>query len=270
MPLAGGSTQIQRDAGGAQTLTRPAVLVTGGAKRIGAHISRRFAEAGWHVVVHYNSSADDAHELAASLPSAQVAKADLSKPEEGAALVRDLAASLPDWRCLIANASTFADDSVTLLDPATNHRAMQVNAVAPALMAQTYFAHARSAKGRRVIQLTDMKLANMNPDFFSYTMSKAAADVAAQMLAMAHTGEDRVYRLGPGAILPSHDQTEDEAERSHLLNLLERRTFPGELADAALFLAEGPLASGETLYIDSGQHLLDQPRDVIYLERGRH
>ncbi len=145
--------------------------------------------------------------------------------------------------------------------------AMQINAVTPALMAQTYLGHAKSAGGRRVIQITDMKLANMNPDFFSYTMSKAAADVAAQMMAMVHSGADRIYRLAPGAILASHDQTEDEADRSHLRNLLGRRTDPGEIADAALFLAEGPLASGETLYIDSGQHLLNQPRDVIYLER---
>jgi len=246
---------------------RPAVLVTGGAKRIGAQICRRFAAAGWHVVVHYNGSAEAAQQLARSLPCAEIAQADLSDPQAGAALVRDLAAKLPDWRCLIANAATFAQDDVTALDPATNHMAMQINAVTPALMAQTYLGHAKSAGGRRVIQITDMKLANMNPDFFSYTMSKAAADVAAQMMAMVHSGADRIYRLAPGAILASHDQTEDEADRSHLRNLLGRRTDPGEIADAALFLAEGPLASGETLYIDSGQHLLNQPRDVIYLER---
>ena len=248
-------------------MTRPAVLVTGGAVRIGAAISRRFAGAGWHVVVHCKDSQEEAQALADTLPSAEVVSADLSAPEKGAALVRELAEQLPEWRCLIANASTFAEDDVTALDPATNHLAMQINAVTPALMAQTYFACARSSSGRRVIQITDMKLANMNPDFFSYTMSKAAADVAAQMLAMVHDGADRVYRLAPGAILASHDQTEDEAERSHLLNLLGRRSDAGEIADAALFLAEGPLASGETLYIDSGQHLLDQPRDVIYLER---
>lgn len=243
------------------------VLVTGGAKRIGAQICRRLADAGWHVVVHYNSSDKAARELASSLPSAEIAQADLSDPASGAALVRKLAERLPDWRCLIANASTFAEDSVTTLDPATNHKAMQINAVTPALMAQTYLALAKSNGGRRVIQITDMKLANMNPDFFSYTMSKAAADVAAQMLALVHRGEDRVYRLAPGAILASHDQTEDEADRSHLRNLLGRRTDVSEIAEAALFLAQGPLASGETLYIDSGQHLLNQPRDVIYLER---
>ncbi len=218
-------------------------------------------------MVHYNSSAGAAQKLSDTLPSAEIAQADLSDPQAGADLVRTLAAKLPDWRCLIANASTFAEDEVTALNPVTNHKAMQINAVTPALVAQTYFAHGKSDGGRRVIQITDMKLANMNPDFFSYTMSKAAADVAAQMLAMVHDGEDRVYRLAPGAILASHDQTEDEADRSHLRNLLKRRTDAAEIADTALFMAQGPLASGETIYVDSGQHLLRQPRDVIYLER---
>jgi NAD(P)-dependent dehydrogenase (short-subunit alcohol dehydrogenase family) len=115
--------------------------------------------------------------------------------------------------------------------------------------------------------VTDQKLANLNPDFFSYTMSKSAAETATRMMAMVHRDQDRVYTLAPGAILHSHDQSSAEAERSHRLNLLERRTRASEVADAALFLAEGPLASGQAIYVDSGQHLLSQPRDVIYLER---
>ena len=124
-----------------------------------------------------------------------------------------------------------------------------------------------------MIQVTDQKLANPNPDFFSYTMSKHALDATIRMLAQtrdnggAARSEDRIYGVAPGAILASHDQSEDEAERSHLLNLRRRRTTPQDVADAAVFLASGDLASGETLFVDSGQHLLSQPRDVIYLER---
>jgi NAD(P)-dependent dehydrogenase (short-subunit alcohol dehydrogenase family) len=230
-------------------------------------MAKRFACAGWHVIIHCNTSREAADALAAALPSAKVVQCDLSDAEAAAAMVRELANAQDDWRCLINSASTFAKDDVTALDPATNQRNMIVNAASPALMAQTYFVHARSSAGRRVIQFTDQKLANINPDFFSYTMSKAAADAGAHMLAMAHDDEDRVYTLAPGAILPSHDQSEDEAERSHRMNLLRRRTGPGEIADAALFLAEGPLASGQSIFVDSGQHLLQQDRDVIYLER---
>lgn len=245
----------------------PSVLVTGAARRIGAAIARRFGEAGWHVVVHYNRSADAAREVAESLPSAQLVQCDLADSEAACRMVDMLAESLPDWRVFIANASLFEEDSVTALDPATNNRAMQVNAVTPALMAQRFLASAQSGAGRRFIQLTDQKLANPNPDFFSYTMSKHAADAAAEMLGMACEGDDRVYRLAPGAILASHDQTPDEAETSHRMNLLGRRTRSAEIADAALFLAQGPLASGQQLFVDSGQHLLSQQRDVLYLAR---
>ena len=249
-------------------MNRPAVLVTGGAKRIGRAIVERFADAGWHVVIHYRSSGDAARDLAASLPSAETVRCDLSDGDTAVAMVRDLAAKLDDWRALVNCASIFDDDDVTQLDPATYDRCMAINAKAPARMAQAYLASAQASEGRRVIHVTDQKLANPNPDFFSYTASKHALDATIRMLAMGAAGpRDRVYGLAPGAILPSHDQSAEETERSHRMNLLERKTDAGEVADAALFLASGALASGETLFVDSGQHLLSQPRDVIFLAR---
>ena len=246
----------------------PSVLVTGGAKRVGAAIARAFGEAGWHVVIHYNSSGEEAEALADELPSAETCQADLCDSDQITAMVTTLAARLGNWRALVNCASVFKPDDVTELDRDTNRRAMQVNARAPALLAQAYLAKARAGSGRRVIQVTDQKLANPNPDFFSYTMSKHALDSTIAMLSMGACEEkDRVYGLAPGAILPSHDQSEEEAEISHRMNLLGRRTEAGEIADAALFLAGGALASGQTLYVDSGQHLLRQERDVIYLTR---
>lgn len=260
-------------------MTRPAILVTGGAKRIGAAIARGFGEAGWHVVIHYRSSADAAEALAASLPSAKTVRCDLADGDAAVAMVEQLAGELSDWRVLINSASIFEPDDVTELDSATYRRVMQVNVASPIRMAQTFLAKARSDAGRRVIHITDQKLANPNPDFFSYTLGKHALNGSIAMLAMGSMGgaaraEDRVYGLAPGAILPSHDQSEDEIERSHVLNLLQRKTGKSEIADAALFLADGALTSGQTLFVDSGQHLLHQLRDVIYLARegtdGRH
>ena len=247
---------------------RPSILVTGGARRIGAAIAQAFGAAGWHVVIHYNRSSDEAEALARTLPSAEVVGADLAEETAALDLIEGLIPRLGDWRALVNNASIFEADDVTALDSATNHRAMQVNARTPALMAQAYLTGARAETGRHVIQLTDQKLANPNPDFFSYTMSKHALDSTIAMLAMGAAGrDDRVYGLAPGAILPSHDQTPDEADTSHRMNLLSRRTSAREVAEAAVFLASGHLASGQTLYCDSGQHLLRQSRDVIYLAR---
>jgi NAD(P)-dependent dehydrogenase (short-subunit alcohol dehydrogenase family) len=121
---------------------------------------------------------------------------------------------------------------------------------------------------RTVIHITDMKIENTNPDFFSYTMSKHALAATIGMLAKGFGDERvRIYGLAPGAVLASHDQREEETDISHRMNLLRRKTGADEIADAALFLGHGALASGQSLFVDSGQHLLDQPRDVIWLAR---
>nr|WP_137678100.1 SDR family oxidoreductase [Parerythrobacter lutipelagi] len=249
-------------------MNRPAILITGAAKRLGAEMAKAFGAAGWHVVLHYGRSAREAETIADSLPSAEAIHCDLADGAAAVRMVEALAMRLDDWRVLVNCAAIFKPDDVTELDPQTYMRSMQINAKTPTRMAQTFLQHARANGGRRVIQFTDQKLTNPNPDFFSYTLSKHAVAGAIPLLAMgaAHS-EDRIYGLAPGAILPSHDQSEEETEASHVLNPLRRKTGAGEIADAALFLASGHLASGETLYIDSGQHLLNQSRDVIYLAR---
>lgn len=246
----------------------PAVLITGAAKRIGAVLARAFAAEGWHVVIHAGHSPDAAHELAAQLPSAEVVLCDLIDGDSAVAMIEALAARLPDWRLLINNAAVFRPDSAAAIEPEIFAEAMRVNAETPTRMAQAYLAGARSLGGKRVIQFLDQKIINTNPDFFSYTMAKHALASTVRMLAMAQDDSaNRIYGLAPGAMLPSHDQAAHEHEVSGRMNLLGRLTDPQELADAALWLAQGWLASGECLFIDSGQHLLSQPRDVLYLAR---
>lgn len=249
----------------------PAVLVTGGATRIGADIAKGFAAKGWHVVIHYRSSGMAAEALAATLPSAETFCCDLSDTVAAAAMIETLAARLADWRCLINSASIFRYDDVTSLNLDTNREAMQINALAPAAMSRSFLAQTQGTGPRCVINVTDMKLENPNPDFFSYTMSKHALSATNAMFAIharsANWLQTRIYGIAPGAILASHDQSEGETEVSHRLNLLKRKTQSQEIVEAALFLTTGVLRSGSTLFIDSGQHLLSQDRDVIYLAR---
>lgn len=247
---------------------RPAVLVTGGATRIGAAIARAFGAAGWHVVIHYGRSRQQAETLAAELPSAEIVSCDLDDWDAGPMMVAALAERLKDWRVLINCAGVFDLDTAQDLRPCVFETAMRVNAGTPARLGQAFLAHAQSPAGRRLIQVTDQKLRNPNPDFFSYTMSKHAVAATIPMLSMARSDpRDRVYGIAPGAILASHDQTEAETEVSHRMNLLQRKTMPQDIAEAALFLADGWLASGEMVYVDSGQHLLAQQRDVLFLAR---
>jgi NAD(P)-dependent dehydrogenase (short-subunit alcohol dehydrogenase family) len=250
-------------------MARPAALVTGGARRIGEAIVRRFAAEGWHVVIHCHASLREAEALAAEWPSAETVACDLADLGAAVSMIEGLAARLDDWRVLVNCASVFRPDEADALDPAVFDEALRVNAATPAAMAQAYLRQARSQAGRRVIDLTDQKLANPNPDFFSYTVSKHALAATVPMMAMAARAGDRVFALAPGAILASHDQTAEESEVSHRMNLLGRRTGADEVADAAWFLASGPMAGGQTLFVDSGQHLLSQPRDVMFLARER-
>lgn len=244
------------------------MLVTGGAKRIGAAIARAFGAAGWHVVIHYGQSVEQAEALAAQLPSAETVGSQLDDWNDGPAMIGALAKRLDDWRVLVNCAGVFDFDTAQALDPATFEHTVQVNAATPTRLAQAFLRQARASGGRRVIHVTDQKLLNPNPDFFSYTMSKHALAATVPMLSMARErAQDRIYGIAPGAILASHDQTEAETEISHRMNLLARRTTPQDIAEAALFLAEGWLASGETLFVDSGQHLLAQNRDVLFLAR---
>ena len=246
----------------------PAVLVTGGAKRLGAAIAKAFGHNGWHVIIHFCGSKHEAEALAGDLPSAETVAFDLSKPGECLLEMERLSRRLVDWRAMINCASVFQLDCADGIKPSVFSSALRINAETPTRMSQIFLKRAQSASGRRLIQITDQKIANPNPDFFSYSMSKQAFASTVPMLDMAlSSGRDRVYAIAPGAILASHDQTDAEAEISHRMNLLHSRTHADDIAQTALFLSEGWLAGGQTVYVDSGQHLIRQSRDVLFLAR---
>lgn len=246
----------------------PAVLVTGGALRLGRVIAEEFAAHGWHVIIHYRSSEREARELAATLPSAETIGFDLADREAVENAATDLAARLPHWRTVICSASLFEPDNADQADWKIWDKVQNANLRGNVALAQAFLNRSQYVGAKSVVNVLDQKLENMNPDFFSYTLSKAGLHAASQMMAMADQfSQDRIYGLAPGLTLPSHDQTEAEFSRSARMNLLERITQPNETAHASRFLAEGHLASGETLFVDSGQHLLSHRRDVMYLIR---
>lgn len=249
--------------------TKGSVLVTGGAQRVGATLSSRFARAGWNVVIHYNRSLEPARALQARLCSAgdkaQVIEADLSVPTEVERLISRTLEIAPDLKVLINCAALFEADTAGSPDPSRWALLQSVNACAPARLAAEL--HAR-VDGAVVINILDQKLANPNPDYFSYTISKAALAEATRLQAMAFAPRTRIVGLAPGLLLPSGDQTQAEYNRSASMNLLHRPTTPDDLAEAALLAASGAVRTGEVIYVDGGQHLVPQARDVMFLVRG--
>ena len=245
------------------------VLVTGGAQRVGAALSRRFAQAGWGVVIHYNRSAEPARALKQRLgqdgATAQIIEADLSNSTAVEGLIARALEIAPGLKVLVNCAAVFEADTAASPNPSRWALSQSVNAYAPARL--TADLHAQ-VDGGIVINILDQKLANPNPDYFSYTVAKAALAETTRLQAMAFAPRTRVVGLAPGLLLPSGDQTEAEYERSALMNLLSRPTTPEALAEAALIAASGVLRTGEVVYVDGGQHLVPQARDVMFLVRG--
>jgi NAD(P)-dependent dehydrogenase (short-subunit alcohol dehydrogenase family) len=249
---------------------RGTALVTGAGRRIGAAIAAALGASGWHVVLHHNRAAPGAQAVAAAIRaaggSAETMAADLGEDDEVMALADRVAAARPDWRLLVNNAARFEPDTPGTIDPGVWDRAMAVNARAPARLSSAFVG--RTGGPRRILTILDQKLANPNPDFASYTASKAALAEITRLQAMAWTDADvRVYGIAPGMMLPSIDQNPVEFRNAARMNLLGRRTRLGELTALALTLTEADFTTGQCFFLDSGQHLLPLPRDVLYLAR---
>ncbi len=250
-----------------------AVLVTGGARRIGRAIALAFARSGWDVAIHYGTSRRQAlatvRDIEALGRRAVALGRDLARERGVRKLVPDAIAALGRLDCVVNNASLFDYDDAARFRGETLIRHLRVNTIAPVLLAhalhQALAPHARGV----VINLLDQKLWNPNPDFFSYTLSKSALEEATTLLALALAPRVRVVGVAPGITLQSGDQTEAGFARAHRATVLGRSSTPEDVAHAALFAADNPALTGTTLLVDGGQHLTASPRDVMFLTEPR-
>lgn len=258
------------------------VLVTGGARRLGREIALAMAKAGWQVAIHYGQSADDARDTVERIREAGgravALQADLADEASVNALFDAACAQLGPLACVVNNASRFEPDRPETVGFDSLARHMAPNLAAPLLLARRLHAQheaasaAPAAGGKPaprgvVINLLDQKLENPNPDFLSYTLSKAALLSATTLLAMAFAPVLRVVAVSPGITLRSGDQTADEFARAHQMTPLGASSTPQDIAAAVLFLADAPAITGVNLTVDGGQHLMALPRDVMFLTR---
>jgi NAD(P)-dependent dehydrogenase (short-subunit alcohol dehydrogenase family) len=247
------------------------VLVTGGAQRLGALLCRAFAHAGWEVWCHYQRSGDLAHALVDELRAAGFAayavQADLALEAQRLHMVEQIVAQGGPLTCLVNNASLFEEDAAAVLDMDLVRRQMEINLLAPlslsALMAQRLPPDAAPGDCS-ILHVLDQKVFNLNPDYFSYTVSKLALERSVALQAQALAPALRVCGVAPGLMFVSGDQTQDNFERSGRVNLMQTALDPQRVAQTALFLAENPCITGVTLCVDNGQHLVPLARDVMY------
>jgi len=251
----------------------PSCLVTGAARRIGAGLTRALVAKGWIVVAHYNGSAEAADALAQELGRSHVKplQADLANGAEVSGLIASAAKLAGEpLSLLVNNASLFEEDHSGTLEDGKWDRHMQVNLKAPAFLAQAFAAQVPGGETGLIVNLLDQKLWNLNPDFFSYTVSKAGLRVVTEMLAQALAPNVRVCGIAPGIVLPSTYQSDKHFEEVHNMNPLGRGANVEDIARTLLFLLDSPAISGQTILVDGGQHFSGQARDVLYAEPGRN
>ncbi len=262
-----------------------AVLVTGAAKRLGREIALQFAQRGWDVAIHYGRSEAQAQETIAQIEKlgrkAQAFPANLANESEIKSLFTAVMKQFQGLHCVVNSASIFEYDRANSNSPLTSQSLqdhMQVNLAAPILLAQLMFEAQKNKASQSaqdnntedgeplpsVIQILDQKLMNLNPDYLSYTLSKAALLTSVEVLAMDFAPYLRVVGLAPGISLPSGDQTQEGFSKAHQMTPLGKSSTPTDLGKAAVFLAEASAITGTTLYVDGGQHLLSSSRDVMF------
>jgi NAD(P)-dependent dehydrogenase (short-subunit alcohol dehydrogenase family) len=241
------------------------VLVTGGARRLGRAIALDLAAAGWQVAVHYRGSLQEAEATAAECgkhAAAQVFQADLGDEAQVRALVPAVVQRFGRLDAVVNNASRFEHDDARSFGMASFAAHMAANTAAPVLLAQALARHLdeRNAGGA-VVNLLDQKLWNPNPDFLSYTLSKAALESATTLLAQALAPRVRVVGVAPGLTLTSHLLPQEKFEQLHKLSPLGRSSTPEDIAHAVRFALENGAITGTTLLVDGGQHLMKFDRD---------
>ena len=248
------------------------VLVTGAAKRLGREIALALAAAGWRVAVHYRGSQAEAlataADCAALTPGAAAIAADLSDEAAVRALLPAVATQMGPVDAIVNNASLFQHDTAGSFGFAAMDAHFRANTGAPVLLAQALHEHLkqRNAAGV-VVNLLDQKLWNPNPDFFSYTLSKAALEAANTLMAQAFAPVLRVVGVAPGLTLTSHMLSNEQFQALHKLSPLGRSSTAADVAATVKFALDNTSITGTTLLVDGGQHLMKFDRDFSLMQQ---
>jgi NAD(P)-dependent dehydrogenase (short-subunit alcohol dehydrogenase family) len=232
-------------------------IVTGAAKRVGRAIAEALIADGWKVVAHVHHDADDEPEGALKVV------ADLSD-SSCAATIMDACPARPSL--LVNNAARFAWDGPGEFSAAEFDAHMAVNLRAPVLLSEAFAAQQSAGADSLVVNLLDAKLAALNADYLSYTLSKSGLAAWTELAARAYAARGvRVNAIAPALMLRSPGQSDDNYARMHAHNPLGRGVEVGDIIAALRFLIAAKTTSGQVLTVDSGQRFMGLARDVQFL-----
>ena len=233
-----------------------AVLITGGAKRIGRTIALHLARQGYSIALHYNSSRNDAANLTQEISElgvrCDVFKAELTDAKSVAALIPAVLKKLPDLRFLINNAAIFEKSTLKDLDIKDFDRELAINLRAPFILTSQF---ARYIKEGAVINILDTNVTKDKTGHISYLLAKKGLSEMTRIAAVELAPDIRVNGIAPGLILPPEAKGKDYLDRLVKNVPLRRKGEPEDVACAIQFLLENTYITGQTIFVDGGEHL---------------
>jgi NAD(P)-dependent dehydrogenase (short-subunit alcohol dehydrogenase family) len=242
-------------------------LVTGGARRIGRAIVERLARAGYAVAIHHGDSREQAESLAGELGAAGARcctlGADLADAEAAAGLVPAAERALGPVTLLVNNAASFVADDIRSLDIAAWDRQFAINLRAPSLLAGAFANRLPEGASGAIVNIVDQRVWKLTPQYYSYTLTKAALLTATRTLAQALAPRIRVNAVGPGPTFPNAYDGAERMEQEAAATLLGRKVSPAEIAEAVLSLAQAHSVTGQMIAVDAGQHLGWRTPDIV-------
>lgn len=244
-----------------------AILVTGGAKRVGRAIVEDLVAHGHPVAIHYNASSHEADELAASLNAnggqSVAVGCDLTDGEAVSSLIADAAHALgAPIEVLVNNASVFEDDSASDFEWDVWDRHFAVHLKAPAMLARKLAEGLPQDRDGLVVNMIDQRVWRLNPRFFSYTLSKSALWTATRTLAQSLAPRVRVNAIGPGPTLANTRQQDEDFAGQVEAILLKRGPDLAEFGATIRWMMEARSLTGQMIALDGGQHLAWETPDV--------
>lgn len=247
--------------------SRGAALVTGAGRRIGRALALEAARAGFDVAVHCRAARDEAQAVADEIASlgrrAAVLDAELTDEDQTASLIGRAAQALGPVTLLVNSASTFEDDRLATATRASWDAHLDANLRAPVVLAQAFAAALPSEAGGQIVNIVDQRVLRPNPQFFSYSLSKAGLWWVTRTMAQDLAPRIRVNAIGPGPVLASVHQAPGEFEREAAGALLERAVPLEDLAAALRYLIDATSVTGQMIAVDAGQHLGWRTPDVV-------
>ncbi len=239
------------------------VLVTGGAKRVGAAIVRRLHAAGANVAIHFRSSAYEAFSLRGELNdlregSAFCVQADLLECAVLPRMVAEVVEHFGQIDALVNNASSFYATPLAGIDTAQWNDLVGTNLKAPLFLAQATAPELRRRHGV-IVNIVDIHAERPMRGHLLYSMAKSGLVALTKALAQELAPQVRVNAVAPGVIIwPEGDEWNDEEARRKIVahTLLKREGEPDDIARTVQFLiADAPYITGQVITVDGGRSI---------------